>query len=298
MSAAAEVSSGKGHRDENFPVASWLIARRHRPIILAFYRFVRMADDVADHATLDPAEKLALLDRLERSLLGREDSEAAGVALRSALAARRLPPRHALDLLTAFRLDVTKRRYADWNDLMDYCAFSAMPVGRFVLDVHGEARSTWPASDALCAALQVINHLQDCGKDFRALDRVYVPLDAFAEAGLDPAVLAAGPASPPLLGCIRKLALSTEALLAESAPLALQVADTRLAMEIAVIHRLASRLCLWLQARDPLSQRVHLSGAQSATLALGAMGAVALRRWGHRPAVGRVSGKRPWGKRP
>jgi len=293
MSAAAEVSSGKGHRDENFPVASWLIARRHRPIILAFYRFVRMADDVADHATLDPEEKLALLDRLERSLLGREDSEAAGVALRTALAERRLPPRHALDLLTAFRLDVTKRRYADWNDLMDYCAFSAMPVGRFVLDVHGEARSTWPASDALCAALQVINHLQDCGKDFRALDRVYIPLDAFAEAGLDPAVLAVGPAPAPLLGCIRKLALSTKALLAEAAPLALQVADNRLALEIAVIHRLAARLCLWLQTRDPLSQRVHLSGAQSATLALRAMGAVALGRWGRRPAVSRVSGKRP-----
>ncbi|HSY88567.1 MAG TPA: squalene/phytoene synthase family protein, partial [Verrucomicrobiae bacterium] len=158
MSAAAEaVSSGKGHRDENFPVASWLIAPHHRPIILAFYRFVRAADDVADHASLPPAEKLALIDRLERSLLGREDSEPAGVALRDALMLRRLPPRHALDLLSAFRLDVTKHRYADWDDLMDYCAFSAMPVGRFVLDVHGEARSTWPASDALCAALQVIN---------------------------------------------------------------------------------------------------------------------------------------------
>ena len=183
MSAAADVSSGKGHRDENFPVASWLIAPHHRPIILAFYRFVRAADDVADHASLPPEEKLALLDRLERSLLGREDSEPAGVALRDALMLRRLPPRHALDLLSAFRLDVTKHRYVDWDDLMDYCAFSAMPVGRFVLDVHGEARSTWPANDALCAALQVINHLQDCGKDYRDLDRVYIPGDAFAAAG-------------------------------------------------------------------------------------------------------------------
>ena len=122
MSAAAEaVSSGKGHRDENFPVASWLIAPHHRPIILAFYRFVRAADDVADHASLPPEEKLALLDRLERSLLGRDDSEPAGVALRDALMLRRLPPRHALDLLSAFRLDVTKHRYADWDDLMDYC---------------------------------------------------------------------------------------------------------------------------------------------------------------------------------
>ena len=60
-----------------------------------------------------------------------------------------------------------------------------MPVGRFVLDVHGESRATWPANDALCAALQIINHLQDCGKDYRNLNRVYIPLDAFAAAGAE-----------------------------------------------------------------------------------------------------------------
>ena len=82
---------------------------------------------------------------------------------------------HALDLLEAFRRDVTKLRYRDWDDLMDYCRYSAMPVGRFVLDVHGESPDTWPANDALCAALQIINHLQDCAKDYRDLDRVYIP---------------------------------------------------------------------------------------------------------------------------
>ena len=100
-----------------------------------------------------------------------------GVALRAQLAARQLSPRHAQDLLTAFRMDVTKLRYRDWDDLIGYCTYSAMPVGRFVLDVHGESRATWPANDALCAALQIINHLQDCGKDYRDLDRVYIPLD-------------------------------------------------------------------------------------------------------------------------
>ena len=95
---------------------------------------------------------------------------------------RGLSPRHALDLLTAFRMDVTKRRYRDWDDLIHYCTYSAMPVGRFVLDVHGESRATWPATDALCAALQIINHLQDCGEDYRRLDRVYIPLDAFARS--------------------------------------------------------------------------------------------------------------------
>ena len=96
----------------------------------------------------------------------------------------RLSPRHAQDLLAAFKLDVTKLRYRDWDDLIGYCSLSAMPVGRFVLDVHGESRGTWPANDALCAALQIINHLQDCKDDYRNLDRVYVPLDPLAARGI------------------------------------------------------------------------------------------------------------------
>ena len=126
--------------------------------------------------------------------------------LRSRCAARSpkrgLTPRHAQDLLTAFRMDVTKRRYRDWDDLMHYCSYSAMPVGRFVLDVHGEYRSTWPANDALCAALQVINHMQDCRADYQRLDRVYVPLDAMARAGTSVEALAADRASPELRRCL------------------------------------------------------------------------------------------------
>jgi squalene synthase HpnC len=167
MTTAGELRSGKGHSDENFPVASWLIDARYRGIILAFYEFVRVADDIADHASLKPDDKLAQLDRLEQNLLGNGDDNREAVRLRNALAERGLPPRHAQDLLTAFRMDVTKLRYTDWDDLIHYCSYSAMPVGRFVLDVHGESRATWAANDALCAALQINNHLQDCGKDFR-----------------------------------------------------------------------------------------------------------------------------------
>src|SRR5262249_41835236 len=155
----------------------------HRGPILAFYEFVRTADDIADHSTLAPQEKLALLDRLEATLLGKSDDDPVGVALRSQLAARQLSSRHAQDLLAAFRLAVRKRRYRDGAALMVYCTYPAMPVGPFVLDAQGESRATWPANDALCAALQIINHLQDCGKDYRNLDRVYIPLDALAETG-------------------------------------------------------------------------------------------------------------------
>ena len=185
MNDASELRSGKGHRDENFPVASWLIAPRHRAPILAFYNFVRTADDIADHATLPPAEKLALLDRLDAGLTGKDDSDAVAVRLRAELAERNLSPKHAQDLLAAFRLDVTKLRYRDWDDLIDYCRCRRCRSAASCCDVHGESRDCWPANDALCAALQIINHLQDCQEDYRNLDRVYIPQDALAACGTD-----------------------------------------------------------------------------------------------------------------
>ena len=250
---AADLSSGKGHRDENFPVASWLVRPQHRNPILAFYRYARAADDVADHATATPDEKLRLLDEMERTLLGELDSAPEAFALRKVLAEYRLSEQHALLLLEAFRRDVTKLRYADWDELMDYCRYSAMPVGRFVLDVHGEDRATWPASDALCAALQVINHLQDCAKDYRELNRVYIPQDMLS----DVAVLGAQKASPQLLQVISALAKRTESLLAQSKPFAGQIKDRRLALEVSMIQTFAEDLDRKLMRRDPLSERVH-----------------------------------------
>ena len=260
-STPAALRSGKGHRDENFPVASKLIHPRHRGIILAFYEFVRVADDMADHPTLKELEKLDLLDRLEAGLTGQHDEITEAVTLRTALSERNLPPRHAQDLLTAFRMDVTKLRYRDWDDLMNYCSFSAMPVGRFVLDVHGEDRSTWEANDALCAALQTINHLQDCGKDFRDLNRVYVPVDALAAAGATVEDLGKDKSPQALRQCLHGLAIRTGGLLDRGAPFSTQISDYRLALEVAVIQALARRLVTMLTRRDPLSERVHLKSA-------------------------------------
>jgi hydroxysqualene synthase len=289
MITPAEARSGKGHRDENFPVASRLIHPRHRAPILAFYEFVRTADDIADHATLAPPEKLALMDQLEATLLGRNDDDPVAVALRSQLAARQLTPRHAQDLLTAFRMDVTKLRYSDWDDLIGYCTYSAMPVGRFVLDVHGESRALWPANDALCAALQIINHLQDCGKDYRNLDRVYIPLDVLATTGARVEELGAGPASAALLDAIHKLARRTGDLLRDSRPFSTGIEDARLALEVAVIQTFAERLAAVLARRDPLSQRVHLGKAGVA--GFGLVGLI----WGATRRAGRLlaAGHRP-----
>ena len=280
MTNASELRSGKGHGDENFPVASRLIAPRHRGAILAFYEFVRIADDVADNPALSEQQKLDLLDRLEADLLGKSEQHREAVRLREELGRRSLSPRHAQDLLVAFRMDASKNRYRDWDDLIHYCSYSAMPVGRFVLDVHSENHATWPANDALCAALQIINHLQDCGRDFRDLDRVYIPLDALAAAGADVAVLGEKQATLALRGCIGGLAMRTEDLLRQSDMFPVIIQDRRLALEVSVIHTLAQRLVRMLQSRDPLSERVHLGKASAAALSLFAVAKGAIRRLG------------------
>jgi squalene synthase HpnC len=269
----AALRSGKGHKDENFPVASRLIHPRHRGAILAFYEFVRVADDIADHASLGESEKLNLLDRLEAGLLGQRDDQSEAVALRTVLRERNLSPRHAQDLLTAFRMDVTKLRYRNWDDLMGYCSYSAMPVGRYVLDVHGEDRSTWPANDALCAALQIINHLQDCKKDYQSLNRVYVPEDALAVAGARIEDIGRDAATPALRRCLTGLAERTGKLLDDSAAFSPRIRDFRLAMEVAVIQSLARRLVSLLIERDPLSERVHLG--KGAMAGIGLLGIIA-----------------------
>src|SRR5262249_3179319 len=150
-------------------------------------------------------------------------------------------------------------------------ARSAMPVGRFVLDVHGEARDTWPASDALCAALQIINHLQDCGKDYRSLDRVYIPLDSLKASSATVEELGNSNATPALGVCLRGLVERTAALLRKSDGFAASVNDTRLGLEISVIHSLANRLLAILSVRDPLCEVVHLSKTQALATAAGAI---------------------------
>src|SRR6195952_2810002 len=288
MTTASELRSGKTHRDENFPVASWIIHPRHRALILAFYNFVRTADDIADHATLGERDKLAYLDLLEAELLGGGDSQPEAVNLRHALAERSMAPRHALDVLTAFRMDVTKLRYETWDEVIHYCRYSAMPVGRFMLDVHGESTSTWAASDALCAGLQINNHLQDCGKDYRDLNRVYLPRDALAAAGASVEQLGQQQAPPPLLQCLQALAVKTEALLQESKSLSAEVRDFRLGLEVSVIQSFADKIVRMLKVRDPLSQRVHLGAAELLLHSAGGLAAGMIRR-----AVGRRPVSKP-----
>ncbi len=133
--------------------------------------------------------------------------------------------------------------------------------------------STWPANDALCAALQIINHLQDCKKDFQALNRVYVPEDALAAAGATVEDLGRDAATPALRRCLTGLAERTGKLLDDSAAFSPRIKDFRLAMEVAVIQSLARRLVALLKQRDPLSERVHLG--RGAVAGVGILGIIA-----------------------
>jgi len=279
MNVAVEIEPTKTEHGENFPVASFLIAPRLRGDVLAFYRFARAADDIADHPSLSEREKFAGLDALEDTLIGKRDSAVSALPLRHVLAQRNLPPTHPLDLLSAFRTDVTKRRYEDWAELMNYCRYSAMPVGRFVLDLHGEAPSTYAFSDPLCSALQTINHLQDCGKDYGELDRVYLPLDVMSVHGARDEELGGAQSSPGLLASLRSLVEQTNSLMPEAAKLPLAVKNTRLGLETGAIVTLAYRLLEILKVRDPLSESVHLSKRAALLEGLRGAGRTFSARW-------------------
>jgi farnesyl-diphosphate farnesyltransferase len=256
---SVETPSGKGRGAENFPVGSFLIRRDLRPHVHAFYRFARNADDIADNPALTADEKVRRLDRMAAILDGApgKDSPAA-TAMRESLVETRITARHCHDVLRAFRLDATKLRYHDWNDLMGYCRYSASPVGRQVLDLHGESRETWPASDALCSALQVLNHLQDCADDYRLLDRVYLPMTDLAAEGIGVETLGARASCPRLRRVLDGMLNRTDTLVTTARGLAPQVVSSGLRWECGVIVELARRLLRRLRLGDPLADRVRL----------------------------------------
>ncbi len=275
-----ETPSGKGHRDENFPVGSFLLPARLRPTVAAFYAFARAADDIADNPDLDAKDKVLRLNRFAAALEG--DKEAGkeypkAVRLREQLMLEAVPIRHGLDLLSAFRQDAIKGRYETWAELRAYCRLSASPVGRFLLDLHGEDRHLWTHSDALCDALQVLNHLQDCGDDYRALDRVYLPLDWLSAQDVSVDALSAERASPGLNQVIGRCLDETDKLLDLAAGMIPVLKSRRLAAESAVILRLARRLSRLLRKHDPLAMRVELSKADFALAGIGGVWQAMLR---------------------
>jgi farnesyl-diphosphate farnesyltransferase len=266
MSATTvETWSGKDRSDENFPVGSLLIRRDLRAHVHAFYAFARNADDIADSPLLRPEDKIARLDVMAEVLLGRrEQGSPSARRLRASLTETRVTPQHSLDLLVAFRRDATKLRYADWDELYDYCRYSAMPVGRHVLDLHEETRATWRPSDALCTSLQVLNHLQDCTSDLIALDRCYLP-------GISVEALRGAAATADLRRVFDNLLDRVDALNQMALDLPRLTKSRRLRLETGIIVGLAHRLARRLRRRDPVARRVRLTKGDAVLSILAAL---------------------------
>ena len=259
-----ETWSGKGRHDENFPVGSRLIARRYRDPIHRYYNFARNADDIADSPSLSPEQKIARLDIMQDVLLGRRQTGSpSAAALRDSLARTGITPTHATDLLIAFRQDATKLRYATIDELCHYCSYSAMPVGRYVLDVHGESQDCYPPSDALCMSLQIINHLQDCAKDLAELDRCYLPQALLDHSGASIQDLRLPAETPALRRVFAALLDRVDGMNRTASALPKRVRDRRLRTETAIIHGLATRLTNRLTRNDPLASRVKLRPADA-----------------------------------
>ena len=255
---------------ENFPVASLLLPRRMRPAVAAVYAFARRADDFADEPGYTPAERIRLLDdwqqRLDRAAAGTLSSVSADdlifVAVSDAIHEHDLPVSLFADLLSAFRQDVTTTRYERWDDVLDYCARSANPVGRLVLRIAGYRNDTLDrSSDALCTALQLTNFWQDFAGDWRN-GRLYVPrqdcrahdaTEADLETALGNAALSRGAAERPLplawRNVLREMARRTRQLFAEGRPVCEGVRG-RLKYELRLTWHGGSRIVERLERSD------------------------------------------------
>jgi len=267
----ANVSATKTRNDENFPVASRLIPARLRPHVDCFYLCVRAADDIADHAQMTPEEKMDRLTRFDDVLTEKiTDPSAVPEAYAHLQSAGEtgVTIDHARHLLQAFMMDVTKSRYRNWSELINYCRYSAAPVGRYLLDLHGEDDSAKPKTDALCIALQILNHLQDCRNDYRELDRVYIPEDFLRAEGTNVEALDSSSASPEMRRVIDRILERTATLVSEAANAPPMIVDRGLRMETSVIVCIARALTRKLGRRDPIGARVELSKMQTLMCAL------------------------------
>jgi squalene synthase HpnC len=260
-SISLETPSGKGAGDENFPVGSFLLPRALRPHVATFYAYARAIDDIADNPALAPETKIERLEAFAQAIRGERDGPGLekATAMRQSLTLTGITTKHCCDLVSAFQQDAVKGRYASWDELLDYCDRSAAPVGRYLLDLHGEKISDYPPSDALCNALQVINHLQDCADDYANLDRVYIPEPFLAAEGLTVEILADKEGGAAFRRVLDRCLETLQPLLVEARRLPVVLKSGRLAFESGAIVSLADRLSNKLAKEDPIAGRVALS---------------------------------------
>jgi len=223
---------------ENFPVASWILPARYRAPVRLIYAFARQADDLADEGEVSDAQRLEGLRQfgleLDRIEAGQPTEHPLFARLAPVVRAYALPMSPFRDLLSAFAQDVTKKRYADFGEVMDYCRRSANPVGRLLLHLYGETQPRSLAySDGICASLQLINFLQDIEIDY-AKGRIYLPQDEMARYGISEEQIGAREAGATWGVFMRQQIERARRMLQAGAPLG-RVLKGRLGMELRMI---------------------------------------------------------------
>lgn len=249
----------KTQKQENFPVACHLFPRAYRQIITHYYNFARYCDDIADSPELSSQQKLHALDIVEQALYGKADSAVASL-LRQDFLHEHLDFSLATDLLVAFRRDSENVSYQTWAQLLDYCQYSAAPVGRFMLALFNENPSTYLPASALCAVLQITNHLQDLYNDFHLLKRCYLPQEMMKHYKVSAKSIQARHSSKNLQFLLNDVLKRCQGLLKDAAVLPSIVKSLRLRLYVCITMKLAGILLKKLAHGDVLRDKIALSG--------------------------------------
>ncbi len=260
---------------ENFHVASWFLPKKLRPHFHAIYAYCRVSDDLGDE-TGSRDQSLALLDQWSEEL----DACYAGtarhpvfIALADTIRACQIPKEPFADLLTAFKRDQTKTRFLNMDEVLDYCRYSANPVGRLVLYTCGYSDpERFRLSDATCSALQLANFWQDVASDYRRRDRIYIPQDAMQRFGVTEATIATGVATPEFRALLADQVAYAHSLFEAGLPL-IGMVDNNLALDLDLFSRGGLEILKAIELRnyDVLSARPAISKTTKIALALRAV---------------------------
>ena len=249
---------------ENFPVASRLLPKHLRQPIAVIYAFARRADDFADEGDLSNEERIAALtdfsNKLDLIEQGKDVEDTTFIALADVIKQHQLPISLFHDLLTAFKMDVTKARYANFGEVMEYCRYSANPVGRLLLHLN---KATSPQnlgySDAICSALQLTNFLQDISQDLEESNRIYIPQDEMKQFGVTEEDIRNKLTNPATRKLIEFQIRRTLKLMQSGAPLG-KVLKGRMGLELRMTIMGGSRILYRLnQQYDDVFSRPRLS---------------------------------------
>lgn len=245
-------------KTENFPVACCLFNKKMRKIIACYYNFARHCDNIADSGKLSSQEKLKKLDTEELSLFGKEKSDYA-TQLREIFVAEQLDFSLITDLLVAFRQDAENKTYITWAQLLDYCKYSAVPVGRFMLAIHNENPSTYLPATALCSVLQIINHIQDLKEDAKNLNRIYIPKELLLQYNVTIKALTASKCSKNLHFLLNEVLDRCCCLLKDAEILPSIIKNMRLRIYVCITIFLSKILIKKLYHTDILVNKVQLT---------------------------------------